>query len=416
MTRVVVVGAGVIGLFSALNAVRRGFDVTVVDREPAGQRGCSFGNAGMLVPSHFVPLAAPGMVRLGLRMMMNPASPFHVKPRLSMDFASWAWRFTRASTPAHVQRAAPLLRDLALASRAHYEALAAESGADFGLVRHGMLLVCKSAHALEEEAHVAEQARSLGIAATTLDARAARALDPLLQDDVSGAVHYPMDGHLDPERLMARLQARVVAEGANVLRETEVTGFSFNGSTLRSATTRHGDVEGDTFVLCGGVWSPGLARSLALSIPIEAGKGYSVTVRKPTGFAAHCAILSEARVAVTPMGEQLRVGGTMQLAGLDASIDRRRVKAVTGALSRYYRNIDDDALCSARPWAGLRPCTPDGLPYIGRPRRYQNLVIAAGHAMMGVSLGAVTGSIVGDLLERRAPPFDMSLLSPDRFH
>ena len=415
MTRVVVVGAGVVGLFSALHALRRGFDVTLVDRDPDGHRGCSYGNAGMVVPSHFVPLAAPGMVRLGLRWMMDPASPFHIKPRLSPDFASWAWRFFRSSTQAHVQRAAPLLRDLATASRSIYEALANEPGEGFGLVRSGMLVVCRTAHALEEESQVAELARSLGIPVTTLDARAAIARDPLLRDDIAGAVHYPGDCHLDPDRLMAWLKARVVAEGARVLRDTEVTGFSSRGATVHAVQTRAGSLAGDVFVLCGGVWSPALARTLGLSIPLEAGKGYSVTVRTPEGFGPHCAILSEARVAVTPMGDRLRVGGTMQLAGIDTSIDERRVRAVTGALPRYYKGVDGDALASATPWAGLRPCTPDGIPYIGRTRRYANLIVAAGHAMMGVSLGAVTGSIVGQLAAGEMPPFDMAALSPDRF-
>lgn len=415
MTRVVVVGAGVVGLFSALHALRRGFDVTIVDRDADGHRGCSYGNAGMIVPSHFVPLAAPGMVRLGLRWMMDPASPFHVKPRLSADFASWAWRFFRSSTDAHVQRAAPLLRDLAMASRACYEALAAESGEGFGLSRKGMLLVCRTAHALDEESRVAEHARSLGIPADALDARGAVAFDPLLRDDIAGAIRYPMDGHLDPDRLMRWLKTRVVAEGARVLRDTEVTGFSSDGATLRAAKTKAGDIDGDAFVLSSGVWSPALARSLALSIPIEAGKGYSVTVQKPKAFGSHCAILSEARVAVTPMGDRLRVGGTMQLAGLDTRIDERRVRALVDALPRYFKGIDRDALASATPWAGLRPCTPDGLPYLGRTRRYANLVIAAGHAMMGVSLGAVTGRTVGQLLAGEPPPFDMALLSPDRF-
>jgi len=347
--------------------------------------------------------------------MMDPASPFHVKPRLSSDFASWAWRFFRSSTDANVQRAAPLLRDLAMASRACYEALASEPGGDFGLVRNGMLFVCRTAHAFDEESRVADHARSLGIPANVLDARAAVALDPLLRDGIAGVVHYPMDCHLDPDRLMRWLKARVVAEGARVLRDTEVTGFVSDATTLRAAKTRSGDIEGDAFVLCGGVWSPGLARSLALSIPIEAGKGYSVTVQKPAGFGPYCAILSEARVAVTPMGDRLRVGGTMQLAGIDARIDERRVRAVTDALPRYYQNIDGDALAAAKPWAGLRPCTPDGVPYIGRTRKFTNLVIAAGHAMMGVSLGAATGSIVGQLVAGETPPFDLALLSPDRF-
>lgn len=415
MTRVLVVGGGVVGLFTALHARRRGFDVTVVDRNAPDVRSCSFGNAGMIVPSHFVPLAAPGMVSLGLRWMLDPASPFHVRPRLSGEFVSWAWRFARAATREHVERSAPLLRDLAMASRACYEALASEAGDGFGLVRNGMLLVCATASAMHEESAVAARARALDMPAVELDRRSAIAFDPLLRDDIAGAVHYPMDCHLEPDRLMAWLRARIANEGVKLLHSTEVTAFVRDGRKLVRAATANGDLEADEFVLCGGAWSPSLVRSLGLSIPIEAGKGYSVTVSRPERFGPHCAILSEARVAITPMGDRLRVGGTMELAGLDLHVDPRRARAVIEALPRYYRDLDRQRFEAATPWAGLRPCTPDGVPYIGRSSRYANLSIAAGHAMMGVSLGAITGRIVSGILAGEAPDFDMQALSPDRY-
>jgi D-amino-acid dehydrogenase len=412
---VVVVGGGVVGRFTALYARRRGFDVTLADRDPAGSRGCSFGNAGMVVPSHFVPLAAPGMVRLGVKWMFDPASPFRFKPRASQALAGWTVRFWRAATPEHVRRAAPLLRDLALASRACYEALAGESGNRFGLECNGMLVVSRADHGWQEERHAAEQARALGIPATVLERRDAVAFDPCLREDIAGAVHYPLDCHLVPDRLLAWLDDRLDAEGVRVRRSTEVTGFVRDRSLLRAATTPAGDIAGDTFVVCGGVWSPSLVRSLGVRIPIEAGKGYTVTVPKPPELRSHCAILSEARVAVTPMGGDLRIGGTLELAGIDASIDPVRVRAIADAVPRYYRSIDVEALRAAQPWAGLRPCSPDGLPYVGRTSKVANLIVAAGHAMMGVSLGPVTGRIVADLVAGERPEFDMSQLSPDRY-
>ena len=412
---VVVVGGGVVGRFTALYARRRGFDVTLVDRDPAGTRGCSFGNAGMVVPSHFVPLAAPGIVRLGIKWMFDPASPFRFKPRASRDLAEWTLRFCRAATPQRAQRAAPLLRDLALASRSCYQGLAGESGNRFSLACNGVLIACRTGHRWQEELHASEQARALGMPATVLERADAVAFDPSLRDDIAGAIHYPLDCHLVPDRLLAWLDERLEAEGARLLRDTEVTGFVRDRSHLRAAATGSGDIAGDTFVVCGGVWSPSLVRSLGVRIPIEAGKGYSVTIPKPPKHRAHCAVLSEARVAVTPMGDTLRIGGTLELAGIDASIDPVRVRAIVDAVPRYYKSIDVEALRAARPWAGLRPCSPDGLPYIGRTSKIANLYIAAGHAMMGVSLGPVTGRIVADLVAGERPEFDMALLSPDRY-
>ena len=168
---VLTIGAGVIGLSTAYYLARRGCRVTVLDREPSPRDGCSFGNAGMIVPSHFVPLAAPGMVALGLKWMWNPESPFYVKPRLNADLLTWGWKFWRAATAAHVDRSAPLIRDLSFASRALFEELAALPDNDFGLVKRGLLMLCKTQHALDDEARTAARARDLSIPAEVLDAR-----------------------------------------------------------------------------------------------------------------------------------------------------------------------------------------------------------------------------------------------------
>src|SRR5438105_3457374 len=156
--RVVVIGGGVIGLSVAFYCARRGWRVMLVERNGERRAGCSFQNAGMIVPSHFVPLAAPGMVALGLKWMWNPASPFYIRPRASRDLLEWCWRFWRSANVAHVRRAAPLLRDLSLASRACFEELAAMPESDFGLVKNGLLMLCKTQHALDDEVRTAEQA------------------------------------------------------------------------------------------------------------------------------------------------------------------------------------------------------------------------------------------------------------------
>ncbi|HMJ88446.1 MAG TPA: FAD-dependent oxidoreductase, partial [Candidatus Acidoferrum sp.] len=204
--RIVIIGAGVIGLSTAYYCARRGHHVTVIEREPGQRNGCSFGNAGMIVPSHFVPLAAPGMVALGLKWMWNPQSPFYIKPRLDADLLSWAWKFWRASNASHVQRSAPLLRDLSFASRACFEELAALPNNDFGLVKRGLLLLCKTQHALEEEATYAGKANDLGVPAEVLDARSIAKLDPNVTLDVAGGVYFPQDCHLSPSRFMAGLK------------------------------------------------------------------------------------------------------------------------------------------------------------------------------------------------------------------
>lgn len=413
--RVVIVGSGVIGLSSAFYAARRGHRVTVIERQPEQRDGCSFGNAGMIVPSHFIPLAAPGMVALGLKWMWNPESPFYVKPRLSRDLLDWCWKFWRAANAAQVQRAAPLLRDLSFASRACFEELAALPGNDFGLVQKGLVMLCKTQHALDDEAKMAAQARILGIPAQVLDARQTAELDPGVRMEVAGSVYFPKDCHLSPGRFMAGLKAQLEKLGAVFAWETEVTGWALDAGRITAVRTNRGEFAGDEFVLAGGSWSPETARGLGLKIPMQAGKGYSLTLTQPRQLPQICAIFTEARVAVTPMDGRLRFGGTMEIAGLNDDINPVRVRGIIKSVPRYYPEFTERDFEGIQPWRGLRPCSPDGLPYLGRTRRFANLTLATGHAMMGLSLGPITGRLVSEIISGEKPSQEIGLLDPDRY-
>ena len=394
--------------------LERGHRVTVAEREAEDHRGCSFGNAGLVVPSHFIPLAAPGMIGTAARMMLRARSPFYIRPRLDRELLGWAWKFCRAANARQVDRAAPLLRDLHLASRSCFEQLAAAAN-DFGFTTNGLLMLCKSARTLEEEAHVAERARALGIPADILDARQAAELEPNLRMDVAGAVYYPRDCHLSPDRLMDALRNRVRRAGAELRWGREIRGFESRGRRITGAVTRDGRIEADEFVLCGGSWSPAISRDLGLKLPMQPGKGYSLTLDRPRKLPTTCAILTEARVAVTPMDGRLRFGGTMEMAGLDERINPLRVQGIIESIPKYYPEFTADEFKDVKPWCGLRPCSPDGLPYLGRTLVRENLTIATGHAMMGISLGPVTGRLVSQIVSGESPSIDIGLLKPDRY-
>ena len=410
---VAVIGAGVIGLCSAFYLARRGHRVTVIDRVAPEHEGCSFGNAGMVVPSHFVPLAAPGMVWRGLKWMWNPESPFWIKPRFDRELFDWGWKFWRAANQRQVTRAAPLLRDMHLASRAAFEEFSSDT--DFGLVKKGLLTLCKTEHAFEEEAKAAEAARALGIAAEVLDAAATAKLDPGVRMDIAGSVYFPTDCHLSPERFMSGLRVRLEKEGVKYLWGTDVTGCRMSGGRVDCLQTPAGEIRADEFVLCGGSWSPVLARELGLKLPMQAGKGYNLTLPRPRQLPQICAILTEARLAVTPMGNSLRFAGTMEIAGLNERITPARVQGIIKSVPKYYPDFTPDDFAGIKPWCGLRPCSPDGLPYVGRTARCPNLTIATGHAMMGLSLGPVTGQLVAQIISGVDPFLDISQLNPDRY-
>jgi D-amino-acid dehydrogenase len=409
-----IIGSGVIGLSTAHYCQQRGHAVTIIDRLPAQRDGCSFGNAGMIVPSHFIPLAAPGMVKLGLKWMWNPESPFYIKPRLSWDLITWGFRFWQAANKQHVARCAPLLRDLNFASRACYESLAAE-GHEFSLVQKGLAMLCKTDHALHEEAATATRANELGIPAEVLDARAMAALDPTVSMDINGAVYFPKDCHLSPSRFMASLEASLIAGGATFVRNTEVSAFASEGSRITAVQTYNGDFSADEIVVAGGSWSPKLAAALGLRLPMQAGKGYSLTVTNPRELPQLCSIFTEARVAVTPMDGALRFGGTMEIAGLNENITPRRVNGIIKAAPKYFPAFRESDFDGILPWRGLRPCSPDGMPYMGRTSRWKNVTIATGHSMMGLSLGPGTGKLIAEVVDGAKPSIDLSLLSPDRY-
>lgn len=410
--RVVIIGAGIIGLCSALYAARQGLKVTVLDRNPQRRDGCSFGNAGMVVPSHFTPLAAPGVVWQGIKWMRDPQSPFYIKPRIDTDLFRWAWRFWRASSGRRARAAEPFLRDFALLSRRCYEEIGLRE--DSGLVKRGLLMLCRTGHALDEEAQTAERARALGLAADVLDARQTAALDPDITMNVRGAVHYPADCHLDPGRFMAALEHELDSLGVERVWEAEAEGFETDDRTLRAVRAGAATFECEQVVLAGGVWSDRLARGLDLRLPMQAGKGYSLTLEQPRQLPQLCSICTEARIAVTPMNGRLRFGGTMEMAGIDETITAARVRGIIRSVPDYFPAFEKKDFEGVEPWHGLRPVPPDGLPYLGRSARWRNLVVATGHAMMGLSLAPATGLIVSQILAKQEPALPLDLCAVDR--
>lgn len=399
-----------VGLSTALECARRGHSVVVLERNGERRDGCSYGNTGMVVPSHYLPLAAPGQVALALKWMWNPASPFYVKPRFSPALACWGFEFWRAATSERARRASPLLVRLQLESANLYTALAAEAD-DFTFKNNGVLILCRDPHHFEEEARAAIELRALGLTAEVLDPKATAAREPGIRMDIAGSVYVAQDCNLDPSRLMDSLQRRCASAGVELRWQAEVRDLRIEGGRARAP-----GIEADEFVICAGVWTTGVGRALGLRLPMQAGKGYSLTLTKPARAPKSCALLTEARVAVSPMNGKLRFGGTMELAGIDESINPIRVRGIIDAVKRYYPEFTDQDFSGIEPWRGLRPCTPDGLPYVGRTSRAQNLVVAAGHAMQGISLAPITAKLAANAIDGVAPANDLALLSPDRFN
>jgi D-amino-acid dehydrogenase len=411
---VLIVGSGVIGLCTAYYCVQHGFRVTVLESQPPDGDSCSLGNAGLVVPSHITPLTAPRNIAAGLRWLRDPAGPFYIHPRPRWDLIVWLAKLLKSANHARVTRAAPLLRDMQYASRACYEEFASNGIGDFGFTSNGLLEVCRTETQLSEYRHMADQLRDLGVPAEILTPDEAAVREPNIEMDICGAIYFPDDCHIIPATFIRALREELNRTGAELVYETAVSGWRCEGSRVVAARTNGQEFTADEYVVSGGTRSQAIVRDLGMRLPLQPGKGYSLTLTEPRQLPKTSLLLGEARVAVTPMDGQLRFAGTVELAAPDKSINERRVQAIRDAVMRYFPAFTRDDLNGIEPWSGLRPCSPDGLPYIGRVNRYRNLCIATAHAMMGVSLGPVTGKLTAEILAGEQPSIPIGLLSPDR--
>ena len=407
--RVIVVGGGVVGLCCAYYLSKEGREVLVLEREQEQGNNCSRENAGMIVPSHFTPLAAPGVVTQGLKWLLDAESPFYVRPRLSLDLARWGLSFISCANAKHVKASAGLLRDLQLASRELFKDLS--NHMDFGLQRRGLLMLCESSDFLKEEEDLARKAQELGLRVEVCDPDRLRELDPGVEMNAQGGIWYEQDCHLNPGDFLNGLKEMLVAAGGELRYGCKVSDIG-DGIVELDGGER---IEGAEIVVAGGAWTSGLARSLGTRVPLQGGKGYSMTLQNPEVLPQLCSLLGEAKVAITPIGNSLRVAGTMEICGEDLSINERRVQGIIKAACRVFPGLRPEEFEGVRRWSGLRPCSPDGLPYLGRVEGREKVLVASGHAMLGLSLGPITGKLVCEIIAGRAPTISIEQLAVDRF-
>jgi D-amino-acid dehydrogenase len=407
--RVAVVGGGVVGTSIALELVRCGFEVVVLERDEAVGGGASPGSAGYLCPSHSAPLASPAALRDGMKFLFEKGSPLRIRPRPAV--LPWLARFVASCTRGRAQRGTDLLRSLAVESLELHAGLAS-SGVDTAFERRGILNVYETGPGLALGRHEADRAREAGLAVEALDADAVRDLEPAVRGEIAGAVLYPDEAHCDPAQYSRALADAAAAQGAEVLTGTEVVGLRRAGSNVTHAETTHGVVEADAFVLAAGVWTSDVGRAAGLRLRLEGGKGYHVDFARSDGQPARPVFLQEARVTATPFADRFRLTGMLDLCGRDMSIDSGALEAIETAGRRAF---GPEALGERMAvWRGLRPCLPDGLPAVGRAPGAANVVVATGHAMLGLTLGPVTGVLVREILSAAPPRPELDLLRPDR--
>ncbi|GAB2661160.1 FAD-dependent oxidoreductase [Flavihumibacter cheonanensis] len=414
--KAIIIGGGIVGLSSALYLRRSGWEVTVIDRNDLSDN-CSYGNAGYVCPSHFVPLATPGIIKQGFKWMWNSKSPFYVQPRLSKSLIDWGLLFMKSATPEKVKAAAIPLRDIGLLSQQAYLSWQSIPGIEMAYEHKGLMEYFQTPEKEEHAHHFCEDALKLGLEAELLSYEQVQALEPQTRLNIKGALWFKCDAHLYPNKVMISLRQYLFANGVVFRSNEEVTGFDKKAGTITHVRTTKGVYESDKIILAAGSWSRELAAQLNTRLPMVGGRGYSVTLEDSPNKLNHPAVLMEGRVALTPMdGNKIRFGGTMEITSLNKPPRLSRVEGILNAVQRYFPDFQLPRAEEANVWYGFRPCSADGLPYIGRSSSYKNLLFATGHAMVGMSLGAGTGQLISELANEEKPSMDLRPFDPERFN
>lgn len=408
MKKVGIVGGGIIGLCTAYYLAKEGYEVSVYD-ESSMDDGCSYGNAGMIVPSHIIPLAQPGMIAQGMKWMFDSQSPFYVKPRLSTDLIKWGLQFYKHANLNHVQKAMPALRDLSLLSKELYQDFA-KINDSFFYEEKGLLMLYKTDKVAEEMHHEGKEAERLGLEVDFLSKAEVAVLETGTKTNAIGAVHYKSDAHLYPQKFLQFIKEELVRMQVSIHKNTSVKDFTFQGDKIAKIVTDKGDFLADEVVLATGAWSPALAKKLDISISILPGKGYSFTLKDEKQKPAIPAILCEGKVAVTPMDKDIRFGGTMEITHTgDTKINASRLQGIITSINDFYPDMHVKMPKVADTWFGFRPCTPSGMPIITRDKKIKNLTIATGHAMMGLSLAPATAKLVTEIISGKSLSVDTKM-------
>lgn len=411
-----IIGGGIVGLSTAYYLNRSGWDVTILEKGDFLDN-CSYGNCGYICPSHFIPLATPGIVKQGLKWMWNSKSPFYVQPRLDWNLINWGLKFMKSATEKHVSDSAVPLRDIAFLSKREYEGWLKQPGFDFAYEKKGLLEIFQTEAAAEHAHHTVEKGLEIGLEGTRLlNREELLAMEPNVKINGIGAIYFNCDAHCYPNKLMSELLQDLRTRGVKLITGAGVTGFETSKGKVTKVITADQHFEQDEVIMATGSWGRETAELLGIKIPLMPGRGYSVTLENSPYKLIHPAVLVEGRAAITPMdGNKIRFGGTMEITSHKTPPRMNRVQGILDAVKRFFPEFDVPMPAMENIWYGYRPCSADGLPYIGRVKKYENLTVATGHSMLGLSLGAGTGLLVDEIVNGRKASMDISPFSVERF-
>ncbi len=410
---VIVVGGGIIGIACAHYLLKAGLQVTVIDKGRMAAE-CSLGNCGYICPSHVPPLTEPGAFRVAFKSLFNSRSPFRVKPSLNPARLKWMWQFARRCNAGQVLWAGRHLQSILDASIAEYRELMATHQLNCEWQEKGLLYVFRNRHAFDEFALMDRMlTEHFGVTAARITGQQLPEFDPGLRQGLYGAFHYPGDASVRPDLLNSAWVKLLKDQGVRFIEDCALQDVVIESGRILRLQTSHGELPADRYVFAMGAISARWAKQLQISIPIQPGKGYSVTLDRPEHSPRYPMLFPEEKVGVSPFENGMRLGSMMEFVGFDTSIPPHRIQQLRDAARPYLRaSVDGEA---RETWYGWRPMTWDSLPVIGPVPKVGNAHLATGHNMLGLSLAPATGRLVAEMICGQKTWIDSAAFLPSRF-
>ncbi|MCM3569304.1 FAD-binding oxidoreductase [Neobacillus mesonae] len=411
--KAVIVGGGIIGLSCAYYLRKKGLEVTVLEKDDFAN-ACSRGNQGWVCPALHSPVPEPGLVSTSLKWLMKKDSPLYIKPSAMPQLSGWLAQFMKHCNKEDFHAGEKALLTLSRSTLSLYDSLEAD-GLEFEMHREGMLFVFLNESELKHKVEKLQSNEKLYGHDTpiVLSGEEVRELEPVISEKVSGGIWLKKQRHVRPESLAKAFKDKLTTLGVQLRSNTEVTGIERNGNKITAVLAGEERIEADHFLLTAGAWSGFLAKQLGYSLPMEAGKGYSITITNPNVKISHPLYLGDSKAGVSPFDGAVRIGGTMELSGINTHLDKNRIQGIRHSVSKYLTEELNGE--SEMEWTGMRPMTPDGLPVLGKIPHWDNAFVATGHGMVGVAMAPATGKMMADLICSGETEFDMEPFHPSRF-
>ena len=412
MAKVVIVGGGVIGMATAYYLKKIGHEIVIIDKGEPGV-GCSSGNMGWVCPSLSDPVPAPGLIGTSLKWMLKRDSPLYIKPSAIPALSGWLYLFWKSCNIASYKKGFNAGLELSRNTLNLFDELSKDGSIEFEQYRQGLLFVFLNEDYIEEKFEAYRIVEKFGLPSPIKKTKEqVLKMEPNLSHNVAGGLYLPSERHIRPESFTKALAKWLIRNGVDIQSHNEVNGFAVTGDKVTGIKSSRGTVEGDQFLITTGAWAGKMLSKVGINVPLTAGKGYSLTVASPKNQFSQPLYLGDSRVTISPFKDAVRIGGTMEISGINTLLDQRRIEGLRRSANQYLK---EPILGKEQAWTGMRPMTPDGLPILGKVPGLNNMYIATGHAMSGISMSLSTGWAMADVISTGKSEIDLAPFAADRF-